>query len=156
MRVPSRRPANPHSSMRSRSPRRQRLAPTPSTVTRANSATNTAVATQSMDVPLLPTTFAMVLPDGERFWSHSEIHERRHKCANDNPQKLVPEEEWNAPQVRLDPVEEWYAQNDDERGEQQDKPPLVLSAVTSLLQHEINSCPRHRRLFTRRRPPFGR
>jgi hypothetical protein len=80
-----------------------------------------------MDVPLPPATFAMVLADGVWFRGYVEIHERRHNCANDNPQKLVPEEKWNAPQLRLDRVEKRHPQDADERREQQDEPPLIFA-----------------------------
>lgn len=85
-------PGKCHSDRQIDDERREHNDPDIAPSTSANSATKTAIATQSMDVPLLASAFTMVVPDGERLESPLEINKRRHDRANDDPRKLVPKE----------------------------------------------------------------
>src|SRR5437868_15195844 len=103
MMVPKRRPANPHSWMRSRLPRRQLAATKPNTVTSRKKMMKTVIASQlTMDEFSLPGYIAF----HERECSRASMHEtdeslrsrkvdhRRDNGSNDNPQQLEPIEEW--------------------------------------------------------------
>src|SRR5215472_2159897 len=97
MSVPKRRPPSPHSDNSLRSPRRQRAATKPSTVTNANKTTNTASAVA------LGVTALILL----RFFG--AIDRVKKQNAQQDPEQLVPVEERDAEQrgqervVRADP-----------------------------------------------------
>src|SRR5437764_11175220 len=101
--VPKRRPANPHSWMRSRLPRRQLAATKPSTVTSRKKMMKTVIASQlTIDEFSLPGHLTF----HERECSHATMHETdeslsprkvddgRDNGRNDNPQELEPIEKW--------------------------------------------------------------
>src|ERR1051326_348099 len=99
MSVPNRRPPRPHSSSKSRSPRRQRLAMNPSQVTKPNSSTKTISATQFTSrtiSPSLPMERRCSAPLGH------EIDQARERRSDQHPQQLVPVEERNAGTVGHD------------------------------------------------------
>jgi hypothetical protein len=139
MMVPNRRPPSPHSCNRSRSPRRHRAAAKPSQVMKANSATKMMRAVQftcgtESSVPSRPRA-----PPARCLGWSLVLGRKVNYCgqdgAEDDPEQLVPIEEWHTDQRRFDPVVERRPENRDELNKKEQVPPAPSAALARLLVH---------------------
>src|SRR5215472_6578159 len=104
--VPKRRPPSPHSDNSLRSPRRQRAATNPSTVTNANKTTNTASAVALGVTALFLLSF------------FGAVDRVKKQNAQEDPEQLVPIKERDAEQRRRERVVGAYPQKRDVRRQQ--------------------------------------
>src|SRR4051812_36547400 len=121
--VPKRRPPRPHSSRWSRSALRQRPATKPSTVTSRKKNAKTARAT-----PSIPCTGRSPRP---------EVHDPRQKRRERHPEQLVPVEEREPQELRLDRRVQGRPQQSHDGDEQEQVPPARRAAGPPAAQARI-------------------